>query len=73
MRSRLGNLPIYTDIRNGKTKVVTILRKFSGDVEALRAQVSSVCGRETNLFHGRLEVEGRHKTKLREWLSGLGF
>ena len=73
-RSRMGNLPIYTDRRGGgRTKHVTILRKYAGDVDALKAEVERVCERPAVLYHGRMEVKGDHKEKLWHWLSGLGF
>ena len=73
-RSRMGNLPIYSDVRGGgRTKHVTILRKYAGDVEALKAEVEKVCERPAVLFHGRLEVRGNQKEKLWKWLEGLGF
>jgi hypothetical protein len=31
LRTKSGRLPIYTDYKNGRTKKITILRKFSGD------------------------------------------
>jgi len=31
IRTRSGNLPVYTAYKNGRTKKVTILRKFLGD------------------------------------------
>ena len=41
MRSRMGNFPIYTDVRNGGSKVVTVLRKYTGDVDALKAELQA--------------------------------
>jgi hypothetical protein len=31
LRTKSGRLPIYSDYKNGRTKKITILRKFSGD------------------------------------------
>lgn len=73
-RSRMGNLPIYTDWRGGgRTRMVTILRKYSGDVNALKREVERVCEARADLFHGRMEVKGNHREKLGKWLSNLGF
>jgi len=72
-RSRMGNFPIYTDIRNGGNKVVTILRKYSGDVRALVVELQQVTGKEVTAFHGRLEVRGRHQTIMADWLGKIGF
>eukprot|EP00310_Coccolithus_braarudii_P016948 CAMPEP_0183360758 /NCGR_PEP_ID=MMETSP0164_2-20130417/56056_1 /TAXON_ID=221442 /ORGANISM="Coccolithus pelagicus ssp braarudi, Strain PLY182g" /LENGTH=146 /DNA_ID=CAMNT_0025535185 /DNA_START=26 /DNA_END=469 /DNA_ORIENTATION=+ len=73
MRSRMGNYPIYTDVRNGGSKVVTILRKFGGDVEALKSELQAVTGKTVATYHGRLEVNGRHQPILSKWLHRLGF
>eukprot|EP00967_Tisochrysis_lutea_P068433 scaffold89676_cov44-Tisochrysis_lutea.AAC.1 len=72
-RSRMGNFPIYTDVRNGGSKVVTILRKFRGDVKALALELQSVTGKEVTAYHGRMEVRGRHAPVIAEWLGKLGF
>lgn len=72
-RSRMGNFPIYTDIRNGGSKIVTILRKYSGDVLALAEELQAVTGKEVTAYHGRLEVRGRHAPVIAEWLGKLGF
>ena len=31
-RSAFGNVPVYTDYRNGGTKKVTIIRRVDGDI-----------------------------------------
>ena len=74
MRTANGNLPVYTDIRNGRTKLVTIVRKYRGDVEALADELQTVCGgSKVTPYHGRLEVHGRHTAAITSWLKGLGF
>ena len=69
----MGNLPIYTDFRNAGTKTVTILRRYAGDVDALKSELQAVTGRSVQAFHGRLEVRGKHKQIMTEWLTRLGF
>lgn len=34
-----GSLPVYTQYKNGRTRVITKVRKFSGDAEACLASV----------------------------------
>lgn len=72
-RSRMGNLPVYTDIRNGNTKKVTVVRKYSGDAIELGRRVEAVCQSPVKVFHGRIEVKGHHKPQLVEWLESAGF
>ena len=72
-RSRMGNLPVYSDTRSGGSKVVTVLRKYQGDVNALSTSISQLCKSDVQQFHGRIEVKGQHRETLKEWLAGLGF
>lgn len=41
LRTKSGRLPIYTDYKNGRTKKITILRKFSGDRKVNSAPFSA--------------------------------
>lgn len=72
-RSKMGNLPVYSDTRSGGSKVVTILRKFQGDVDSLSRSVSRLCKNDVQQFHGRIEVKGKHAGTLKKWLADLGF
>ncbi|RLN20288.1 hypothetical protein BBJ28_00025012, partial [Nothophytophthora sp. Chile5] len=43
-RTAVGlQLPVYRDYRNGRTRVLTILRRFKGDEQELRDEMSKVC------------------------------
>ena len=66
-------LPVYTDIKNNRSRVVTVVRKIDGDVEEMRNELSKVCGAPVLQRAGRLEIVGRHTTAIRSWLVGLGF
>ena len=67
------SLPIYTDYKAGRTKVVTILRKCRGDIEALKNDLEKVCGKEVVIHPGKLVVDGNFHVRLKKWLAGLGF
>ena len=71
-RSRMGNLPVYTDYKGGNRKI-TIVRKYAGDAIALGREMERVCESPVTQFHGRLEVKGLHQQKLKAWLESLGF
>eukprot|EP01036_Dinobryon_divergens_P051643 gene51643-69110_t len=44
-RTNIGaGLPVYTDYKSGRTKVVTILRRCRGDIATLRSEMEKVCG-----------------------------
>ena len=73
-RSRHGALPVYTDIKAGGTKKITILRKCSGDIYQLQSEMIKVVeGAEVRFKPGRLEVDGDFKKRLARWLIMLGF
>jgi large subunit ribosomal protein L49 len=67
-------IPIYTDFKNGRTRELTILRRGTGNVEALREELRRVTGgAEVHVRPGRIEVEGNRSKELKTWLMGLGF
>ena len=73
-RSRTLGLPVYTDIKNGGTRVITIVRRYTGDAHALAAELGRVLGgRHVAVCTGRLEIEGNHTAQVKTWLAGLGF
>ena len=77
--SFLSDERTHTDIRNGRTNKRTILRKYVGDVDALKeamaAELEEKTGKKMEVisYHGRLEVKGHHQDVLKAWLTRLGF
>jgi large subunit ribosomal protein L49 len=72
-RSALGYLPVYTEYKNGRTKVFTILRKCKGDIELLKEDLEKVVGKPVKIQFGKLVVEGNYTQRIKIWLVGLGF
>ena len=73
-RTDIGKaLPVYTEIKGGNTKKLTILRKIRGDVSELAAEMEKVVGKPVLIRPGRLEVEGNFHRRLKVWLTALGF
>ncbi|CAM9418920.1 unnamed protein product [Scytosiphon promiscuus] len=69
-----GFIPVYRDIKNGRTRTITIVKKVSGDVEAFTSDLSKVCqGGRVEARGAELRVQGDHATNVKRWLSGLGF
>ena len=67
-------LPVYRDYRNGNTRVLTILRKYTGDENTLASEMQKVCGgKNVSVRPGRIEVVGNFARPIKEWLVGLGF
>lgn len=67
-------LPVYTDYKNGRTRCLTIVRRFRGSAEELAEELSRVCdGNRVSIRPGRVEVKGNYRGRVAEWLQRLGF
>ncbi|KAL6051562.1 54S ribosomal protein IMG1, mitochondrial [Balamuthia mandrillaris] len=78
VRTKSGMLPVYRDYKNGRTKVVTIVRKFIGDTKALKQEIYNVLGGSANEIEikerqGSLEIKGDYVWHLNIYLKKLGF
>ncbi|XP_072514469.1 large ribosomal subunit protein mL49 isoform X2 [Salminus brasiliensis] len=79
-RSRMHNVPIYSDIKHGNQKS-TVVRKVEGDIWALNKDVKQyleqLTGKETptqvNEVTGSIRIKGQFDTELKEWLVKQGF
>lgn len=74
-RSHVGqSLPVYTDYKGGRTKVVTVLRKVSGDVSELLIDLRKVCDMsEIEIRPGKVVIHGNYHWRVKHWLARLGF
>lgn len=79
-RSRMHNLPVYTDITHGNRQM-TVIRKVEGDIWALQKDVedflSPLLGKtpitQVNEVTGTLRVKGYFDQQLKAWLLERGF
>lgn len=79
-RSRMHNIPVYTDLTNGNRKT-TLVRKVEGDIWALEKDVKhflkEVTGKElptqVNEVTMTLKVKGHFDEELKKWLASKGF
>ncbi|KAE8293041.1 39S ribosomal protein L49, mitochondrial [Larimichthys crocea] len=79
-RSRMHNIPVYTDLTNGSRKM-TLIRKVEGDIWALEKDVKEflkeVTGKElptqVNEVTMTLKVKGHFDGELKQWLTSKGF
>lgn len=79
-RSRMHNVPVYTDLTSGNRKT-TLIRKVEGDIWALEKDVKQylmgVTGKElptqVNEVTMTLKVKGHFDAELKEWLVSKGF
>lgn len=71
-----GQLPVYTDFRHGRTKCYTLVKRISGDVNALAKELRAVLGGavvEASPERGTLRIHGNKSEEVKRWLLGLGF
>ena len=66
-------LPVYTDFKGGRTKVVTIIRKIKGDVNELKAELEKVVCADITVRPGKLIIDGNYHKRVKLYLTALGF
>lgn len=79
-RSRMHNIPVYTDLTNGSRKT-TLVRKVEGDIWALekdlKEYLKEVTGKDlptqVNEVTMTVRVKGHFDSELKAWLSKKGF
>ncbi|OCT83976.1 39S ribosomal protein L49, mitochondrial [Xenopus laevis] len=79
-RSRMHNVPVYTDITHGN-RHMTIIRKIEGDIWALELEVrnflTQLTGKtpptQVNEISGTIRIKGYHDKELQTWLAEKGF
>ncbi|RIA86706.1 mitochondrial large subunit ribosomal protein [Glomus cerebriforme] len=80
-RTQMKELPVYIDIRNGGTRVLTEISRIEGDSEALCNDIRKElfhCSRDKNLIrvnhtNNHVIIKGRHGLMVKEWLAKKGF
>ncbi|XP_073514687.1 large ribosomal subunit protein mL49 isoform X2 [Phyllobates terribilis] len=79
-RSRMHNIPVYTDITHGN-RHMTIIRKIEGDIWALEAEarefLANLTGRtpatQVNEINHSIRIKGYFDKELQTWLAEKGF
>ncbi|XP_072277497.1 large ribosomal subunit protein mL49 [Pyxicephalus adspersus] len=79
-RSRMHNIPVYTDITHGNRQM-TVIRKIEGDIWALEAEVrdflTQLKGKtpaiQVNEINRTIRFKGYFDKELQTWLAEKGF
>ncbi|KAM9301750.1 large ribosomal subunit protein mL49 [Gastrophryne carolinensis] len=79
-RSRMHNVPVYTDITHGNRQM-TVIRKIEGDIWALEGEVrdflTQLTGKtpaiQVNEINRSIRVKGYHDNAIKTWLAEKGF
>lgn len=83
-RNTDGNLPVYTDIRNGGTRFLVTIRNVDGKADLLAKDLADSLFENGSREASKLKIEitrsrnlvisgGRWKNQVVEWLMGKGF
>ncbi|XP_031557822.1 39S ribosomal protein L49, mitochondrial-like [Actinia tenebrosa] len=76
-RSKMNNLPVYTDYKAGGTRHITVIRKIKGDLKALECLLHDKLDKDLviqiNELTGQVKIKGNHKDKVVSILKELGF
>ncbi|EGC36593.1 hypothetical protein DICPUDRAFT_150899 [Dictyostelium purpureum] len=75
-RTSTGKLPVYTErIGRYNNENFTILRKFDGDRNILKSELSNLLGESIPIKERAesFEIKGDHQKTIMVWLAGLGF
>lgn len=74
-RTENGGLPVYTDIKGGNTKKVTIIRRIKGDPFPLQSELTKVVQGEkaVEIRPGKIVIDGNYSRRVKLYLLGMGF
>jgi translation initiation factor 1 (eIF-1/SUI1) len=73
-RTAADNIPVYTIKRFNKSLIFTQIRKVRGDQNSMREELSRICGTHARIVaDGVIEVNGNHRSLIKQWLSSSGF
>ncbi|RKP27800.1 ribosomal protein L49/IMG2, partial [Syncephalis pseudoplumigaleata] len=75
-RTKSKLLPVYTDIRNGNTRHLTIIRRIDGSAKALARDISQAFSdMEVSVkpLNNHVIIKGRRTKDICQFLEGKGF
>ena len=73
-RTSADNMPVYTIRRFNKTLIFTQVRKIRGDVHVIKEELTRICQTPARIIaDGVIELNGDHKSLIKQWLSHNGF
>ena len=76
VRTSNKGLPVYSDTKNGGTRILTVIRRIEGDSNALIKDINADFPEAVVTLNQRTQhvvVKGHHVNELKEWLILKGF
>lgn len=78
-RTSNQSLPVYSEIKNGGTQQLTIIRRIQGDAEALKTEMAALFPDapknhiKVNPTNNHIIIKGLYVNELKQWLANKGF
>lgn len=69
-------LPVYSDYKNGQTRVLTVVRRVQGDANALMKDLNAdfpEAAININAKTQHVVIKGHFVNEVKEWLISKGF
>lgn len=69
-------LPVYSEYKNGGTRLLTVVRRVEGDSNALMADLSADFPEAVLRINQKTQhvvIKGHHVNEIKEWLISKGF
>ncbi|EIE83391.1 hypothetical protein G6F46_005060 [Rhizopus delemar] len=75
-RTTSQGLPVYSEYKNGRTNLLTVVRRIKGDANALLNDLKTdfpEAVAHVNPTTQQVIIKGHHVNELKEWLITKGF
>jgi translation initiation factor 1 (eIF-1/SUI1) len=73
-RTAADNIPVYTIKRFNKNLIFTQVRKIRGDAKVIKDELTRICGTPARIIaDGVIELNGNHRSVIKQWLTSNGF
>lgn len=76
LRTSNGALPVYTEYKNGRSRILTIIRRIEGDLHNLRDDLCKFIPSESVQIkqpQNHIVIQGNKQRSVRYWLTAIGF
>ncbi|KAI8866270.1 hypothetical protein GQ42DRAFT_109072, partial [Ramicandelaber brevisporus] len=76
-RTKQGLLPVYTNLRNGGSRVLTTIKRIEGDVDLFVQELVATKPHLATLIvkykFNIITIKGNHRENIKQWLAEKDF
>ncbi|CAO3608826.1 unnamed protein product [Mucor fragilis] len=75
-RTTNKGLPVYSEYKNGGTRLLTVVRRIEGDAQALIKDINTDFPEAVVSLNAKTQhvvIKGHHVNEIKEWLISKGF